>query len=112
MNEEDFSSILGTDLENGRWVTISQKARQQGLYIIGTNGTGKSTLVANLVLTDIRQGLGVCLIEPHGDLTKNVLACIPENRLPDVILLNVMDAEYPFGLNIFECRNPADINEV
>jgi Type IV secretory system Conjugative DNA transfer len=65
-----------------------------------------------LILTDINQGLGVCLIEPHGDLTKTVLSCIPEGRLHDVVLLDPMDSDYPFGLNIFECRDVTDINEV
>lgn len=45
----------------------------------------------------------MCLIEPHGDLTNTVLAGIPNYRLKDVILLDVADVEYPFGLNLFEC---------
>jgi Type IV secretion-system coupling protein DNA-binding domain len=105
-------AVIGTNLKTSKYVPIPLEDRQLGLYIIGTTGTGKSTLLANLILTDIKQGLGVCLIEPHGDLTKKVLSCIPEERLQDVILLDLMDSEYPFGLNIFECRNPKDINEV
>jgi hypothetical protein len=105
-------SVIGTDINNNEDVAIYQKDRPQGLYIIGTTGTGKSTLIATLILTDINQGLGVCLIEPHGDLTKSVLSCIPDSRLPDVVLLDLMDTEYPFGLNIFECRDAADIIEV
>jgi hypothetical protein len=62
-------SAIGTDLDTNSDVVIYQKDRPQGLYIIGTTGTGKSTLIANLILNDINQGLGVCLIEPHGDLT-------------------------------------------
>src|SRR5205823_3389213 len=90
LNGNDYTalySIIGTDLKEDIDVAISQKARQQGLYIIGANGTGKSTLLANLILTDIKQGLGVCLIEPHGDLTKTVLAGIPNHRLADLIYL-------------------------
>ena len=52
------------------------------------------------------------MIEPHGDLTKTLLSCIPDNRFQDVVLLDLMDSDYPFGLNIFECRDPGDINEV
>jgi hypothetical protein len=103
-------SIIGTDLKDD--IAISQKARQQGLYIIGTNGTGKSTLNANLILTDIKQGLGVCLIEPHGDLTNTVLAGIPNYRLKDVILLDMTDSEYPFGLNLFQCSEPRTISKI
>jgi hypothetical protein len=112
MNSIPSPSILGTDFRNGRGVAISQKARQQGLYIIGANGTGKSTLLANLILTDIRGGLGACLIEPHGDLTNTVLAGIPDSRLKDVILLDMTDSEYPFGLNLFQCGEPRTIREM
>ncbi|MGI0034870.1 MAG: type IV secretory system conjugative DNA transfer family protein [Nitrososphaera sp.] len=108
----DFSglySIIGKDVENGIDVAISQKARQQGLYIIGATGAGKSTLIANLILADIKQGLGVCLIEPHGDLTKTVIGGIPENRLKDVALLDIMESGYPFGLNLFQCPEARSI---
>ncbi len=97
-------SIIGTDsVQKDMDVAISQKSRLQGLYIIGANGTGKSTLLAHLILQDIQQGLGVCLIEPHGDLTNTVLGGLPRHRLKDVILLDVSDVDYPFGLNLFEC---------
>jgi hypothetical protein len=106
-------STIGTDWKEDMDVAISQKARQQGLYIIGTTGTGKSTLIANLLLTDIRQGLGVCLIEPHGDLTNTVIAGIPEQRLNDIILLDLTDCdEYPFGLNLFECPEPRTVRRM
>jgi ATPase subunit of ABC transporter with duplicated ATPase domains len=61
---KDYSklySIIGTDLHQKEMdIAISQNARQQGLYIIGANGTGKSTLLANLILTDIRESLAGC----------------------------------------------------
>jgi hypothetical protein len=104
-------SVIGQNIENEIYVAISQQARQQGLYIIGATGTGKSTLIASLILNDIAQGLGVCLIEPHGDLTNTVLAGIPENRLADVILLDMTDHQYPFGLNLFECADPTNHRE-
>lgn len=112
---EDYStlySIIGTDLQKDVPVRISQKDRRQGLYVVGTTGTGKTTLIANLILTDIWQGLGVALVEPHGDLTKTVIAGIPENRLKDVVLLDMTDSEYPFGLNLFQCDTPNNLTEV
>jgi hypothetical protein len=90
-------------------VVIYQKDRTQGLYVIGTTGTGKSTLLAQLILNDIKQGLGVCLIEPHGNLTNTVLSGIPDHRLSDVIYLDMTDSEYPFGLNLFQCPSPRTI---
>jgi hypothetical protein len=103
---------IGRDIGTGQEVSISQAARLQGLYIIGVNGTGKSTFISNLIIRDIEQGLGVCLLDPHGDLTKDVLSRVPASRLADVILLDLMDSAYPFGLNVFECPDPANIELV
>jgi hypothetical protein len=106
-------SIIGTDLlQEDVEIAISQKARLQGLYIIGANGTGKSTLLANLILSEIKNGESVALIEPHGDLTKTVLTGIPQNRLKDVIYLDMEDVDFPFGLNLFECPLPCTIRNM
>jgi hypothetical protein len=105
-------AIIGREIETGSEVSISQAARLQGLYIIGVNGTGKSTFISNLIAQDMEQGLGVCLLDPHGDLTKDVLARVPDNRVEDVILLDLMDSSYPFGLNVFECPDPSNLEQV
>lgn len=105
-------SFIGTDLKTGWPVTISQKARQQGLYIIGATGTGKTTLLANLILSDIKEGRGVMLVEPHGDLTHTVIAGIPDERLKDVIYLDMTDALHPFSVNLYECADPTNMSEV
>lgn len=104
--------VLGTDRESGRKIVLSQYARRQGLYIIGVNGTGKSTLIANLIAQDMEQGLGLCLLDPQGDLTIDVLAHVPEQRVQDVIWLDLKDSEYPFGLNMFSCPAPDDVEQV
>ena len=102
-----LASLIGTDVKTGRPVVISQQpARLHTLYIPGVSGAGKTTMIGNLALQDINQGLGICLIEPHGDLTKTVLAGIPEHRLKDVVYLDVEDYESPFGLNLFETPAP------
>jgi hypothetical protein len=104
--------VFGTDRESGRKIVLSQNARRQGLSMIGVNGTGKSTLMANLIAQDMEQGLGLCLLDPQGDLTNDVLAHVPEYRVQDVILLDLKDTEYPFGLNIFSCPAPDDVEQV
>jgi hypothetical protein len=50
--------------------------------------------------------MGVCLIEPHGDLTNTVLSGIPDQIFLDVVYLDMTDSEYPFGLNLFQCPHP------
>jgi hypothetical protein len=98
-------SKLGTDNDTGQIVELSQASRRQGLYIIGANGTGKTGLIEHLILQDIDQGLGVGLLDPHGDLVNAILAKMTK-REDDVILLDIQDEDHPFGLNIFECSNP------
>jgi hypothetical protein len=96
-------TLLGTEMQNGRPVELSSEGRRQGTYIVGINGTGKSTLLLNVALQDIAAGDGLCLLDPHGDLVKEVLERIPENRIDDVILFDPADVENPFGLNPFDC---------
>src|SRR5437763_12373040 len=98
-------SKLGTDSDTQQIVELSQASRRQGLYIIGANGTGKTGLIEHLILQDIDQGLGVGLLDPHGDLTNAILAKMTK-REDDVILLDIQDEDHPFGLNLFECPNP------
>jgi type IV secretion system coupling TraD/TrwB family protein len=97
-------SIIGTDIEEDIEIGISLKARLLTTYLIGASGTGKSTLVANLVISDIKSGLGVAVLDPHGDLIKTIIASLPENRVKDVIYLNVEDVDHPYGLNLYECQ--------
>jgi hypothetical protein len=104
--------VLGTDRENGQKIVLSQYARRQGLCMIGVNGTGKSTLMAHLIAQDMQQGLGLCVLDPQGDLTTEVLAHVPEHRVQDVIWLDLKDTEYPFGLNLFACPAPDDAEQV
>ena len=84
-------------------VLLSPDARKQGTYVIGTTGTGKSTLLVNMIMQDIRAGEGVCLLDPHGDITTDILHRVPRGRRDDVILFDPADLEYPFGLNLLEC---------
>ena len=107
-------AVLGHDIETGAPVALEDPGRQQGTYVAGVTGTGKSTLLANLVLADIEAGDGVCLLDPHGDLTEDVLLRIPARRREDVILFDPADIEYPMGLNLFECRldDPRQVDRV
>jgi len=102
------ASILGTDT-TGREIGITLKDRRQGLYVIGANGVGKTTLLEQLILADIHAGRGVALIEPHGDLTAKILGGIAPQRIKDVFYLDVEDVEYPFGLGLFEVASPRNI---
>jgi len=102
-------STIGTETTTNQPVLINKTVRPQGLYIVGRQGTGKSGLLENLIIQDIKQGLGVCVIDPHyeGGIIDNIIARLP-GREKDVILLNIRDYQYPFGLNLFSC---SDLND-
>lgn len=85
---------------------IKKEDRRLHSYIIGRTGTGKSTLLENMIFDDIREGRGVAVIDPHGQLIEHVLKFIPENRLDDVVYFNPADANYPIGFNVLESVNP------
>ena len=72
------------------------------MYIIGKTGTGKSNLIATMALSDIRSGNGICLIDPHGDLSEDILSRVPKERMNDVVYFNPADMEYPVGFNPLE----------
>jgi Type IV secretion-system coupling protein DNA-binding domain len=78
--------------------------RRKHFYIVGKTGTGKTTLLTNMILQDIYNGLGVCFIDPHGDSSEYILDRIPPHRHKDVIYFNPADIDYPIGLNILESQ--------
>jgi hypothetical protein len=104
IDDAETYSVIGTDLKTGQNIHLTTKARLQTLYLIGTSGTGKSTLDANLVVSDTKNGLGVAVLDYHGDLIKTIIASLPENRVKDVIYLNIEDVDHPYGLNLYECQ--------
>ncbi len=79
--------------------------RRKHFYIIGKTGTGKSTLIANMAISDIRKGHGVAIIDPHGDLSETILNYIPADRINDVAYLDPAQAERSFHLNPLEVQN-------
>jgi energy-coupling factor transporter ATP-binding protein EcfA2 len=81
---------------------IKEKDRTRHTYIIGKTGMGKSTLLENLAVQDIKNGEGVCVIDPHGSMAEKLLDFIPESRIKDVIYFAPFDGEHPIGLNVLE----------
>ena len=94
---------LGKSVYRGvtRSVYIGDGDRRRHIYIIGKTGTGKTELLRDMILQDIRGGKGVCLIDPH-DLAEDILAYIPPERAEEVIYFDPSDTERPMGLNLLE----------
>lgn len=83
---------------------IKPKDRRHHLYIVGQTGTGKSTLIKNMVIQDMRRGAGVALVDPHGDLVEDLLNFVPRERTNEVVYLNPADTENPVAINILEVK--------
>lgn len=83
-------------------IRFKRDDRRRHTYIIGKSGVGKSILQANMIIQDILNGEGVCVIDPHGDLVQDVLERIPPERAEDVILFAPQDTERPLALNLLE----------
>ena len=83
---------------------IKKSDRRHHLYIVGKTGTGKSTLIKNMVIQDLRLGHGVGLIDPHGDLVEDLLNFIPKERTNEVVYFNPADTSFPVAINILEAK--------
>ena len=99
--------VIGDNEHNGETVPVFLTADQRvrHTHIIGSNGTGKSSLLLNLIRQDIANGAGLAVLDPHGDLIDQILGCIPEDRMKDVVLVDPSDVEFPVGFNILQAHS-------
>ncbi len=79
MDTHTYSLMLGAR-SSGEFVTLDEDERRRHLYLVGQTGTGKSTLLLNLLRQDFESGAGVALLDPHGDLARAALDHIPRRR--------------------------------
>jgi len=103
----DHGLLLG-DNEDGDQVIpvrLTTEQRVRHIHMIGASGTGKSTLLYNLIRQDIENGEGLAVLDPHGDLVDKILGIIPANRINDVIVLDPSDEEYSIGFNILSAHS-------
>ena len=85
---------------------IKRKDRRQHMYILGKSGTGKSVLLSNLIVQNIQNGEGVCVVDPHGELVEEILHLIPDYRVKDVIYFNPADTDFHIGFNVIQLDDP------
>lgn len=89
---------------------INREDRRRHMYMIGKTGTGKSTLMENMIMKDILAGEGVAVMDPHGDMVEKLLDNIPEERINDVVLFDPADYQHPVSLNMLELLDPTQKN--
>jgi len=94
--------IIGANLFGGQTqgIGITLEQRRRHMYIIGKTGTGKTTLLKSAIYQDMLSGKGLVVLDPHGDMFRELLQIIPENRLEDVVVFDPSDRDFPIGLNI------------
>ncbi len=83
-------------------IGLTEDERRRHMYILGATGTGKSTMLLSMINSDIQNGKGLAVVDPHGDLIEQILHVIPEERIKDVVYFNPDDIEYPMGINLLE----------
>jgi hypothetical protein len=82
--------------------------RRRHVYILGKTGMGKSTLLENMIFSDIHAGRGVGVIDPHGDLAEAIPQFVPKHRSNDVVLFDPSDHDFPLSFNVLDCPDPRE----
>ncbi len=80
--------------------------RRRHMYIIGKTGVGKTTLLENMLIQDVKNGKGVALVDPHGDVAERLLEVIPPHRTNDVVYFDPADVNFPVAFNVLESIDP------
>ena len=93
-----INSFQGTNTE----VRFAKEDRVRHFYVIGQTGTGKTTILKNMIAQDIVNGEGVCFIDPHGSDIDDILSNVPQERIDDVIYFDPAHTDRPMGLNMLE----------
>jgi hypothetical protein len=93
-----INSYRGKDTE----IRMSREDRMRHMYVIGQTGTGKTTILKNMIAQDIKNGDGCCFIDPHGTDIQDILSYVPKERIDDVIYFDPAYTARPMGLNMLE----------
>src|SRR3990167_848722 len=80
--------------------------RRRHVYVIGKTGVGKTTLLENMILQDVKMGRGLALVDPHGDVAEKIADAIPPERTNDVVYFNPADVDFPVAFNPLESVDP------
>ncbi|RJQ14753.1 hypothetical protein C4553_00305 [Candidatus Parcubacteria bacterium] len=100
----DLVTALGESNFRGRQIKFGIKPddRRRHTYIIGKTGVGKTELLMNMAVQDVRNGHGLGFVDPHGEAVERLIDFIPSSRVNDVIYINPGDLKYPIAFNVME----------
>ena len=98
---QDITILAKTNFHGqGRLFGIKRDDRRRHMHIIGKTGMGKTSLLLNMAVSDIRNGSGLAFVDPHGDVADSLLDYVPEDRIKDVVYFNPQDLDYPIAFNV------------
>lgn len=102
--------LLGHNIYRGvkKEIHMKNEDRFRHFYVIGQTGTGKSSILQVMIRQDLKNGKGIAVVDPHGQLIDDILPFIPRERADDVIYFNPADLERPMGLNLLEAETPEE----
>ncbi len=89
---------------------IKRPDRRRHVYIIGRSGVGKTEEMVTMAIQDVKNGEGICIVDPHGDMVESVLQHIPPERADDVIVFDPSDVKRPVGMNMLEASSPDQVD--
>jgi hypothetical protein len=103
-NNPDLDVIFAKNTYGGQttMIGLTKEERLRHMYVIGATGTGKTTMLMSMIVQDLKNGKGVCVVDPHGDLAEATINCIPEERINDFVYFNPIDIKHPIGVNLLE----------
>lgn len=93
------ANVFGDDVQE---IGMTLEQRQKHTYIIGKTGMGKTTLLKGAIYQDMLNNKGLAVLDPHGDMFRELLSIVPESRRKDVVVFDPSDRDYPVGLNILD----------
>ena len=100
---DPITYIAETDFRHAHRVFgIQPTDRRTHMWVLGKTGVGKSNLLKSLIIQDLRNGHGVAVIDPHGELVRGLLDFIPKERTWQTVYFNPADQDFPIGFNILE----------
>lgn len=103
MEHNHITPIGFTNFHNKRQLFgIKADDRRRHVYIIGKTGMGKTTLLENMVISDMRAGRGMAIVDPHGEFAEKMLDYVPSSRIKDVVYFNPADYDFPIAFNVVE----------
>ncbi len=106
-NDKSINFFAKTDYRSKEHIFgIKADDRRRHMYVIGKTGMGKTNMIQNMAIQDIRNGKGVAIVDPHGEFAEECLKAIPSHRINDVVYFNPADTAYPLAMNIMEKVDP------